>query len=72
MRSLDGYDNVAVFFNDSGKVVPYEHEYKRPTPGQRQAKPIFDPSIPREKEKRMKIGKESSDVTQVKYLPRAH
>lgn len=38
MRSLDGYDNVAVFFNDSGKVVPYEHEYKRPTPGQRQAK----------------------------------
>ena len=35
---MDGYDNVAVFFNDSGKVVPYEHEYKRPTPGQRQAK----------------------------------
>jgi hypothetical protein len=33
VRSLDGYDNVAVFFNDSGKVIPYEHEYKRPTPG---------------------------------------
>ena len=87
VRSVDSYDNVAVFFNDSGKCVPYEHEYKRTVPGQRPTKVIilslvnvsflflqtrFEQSIANEKDKRLKIGKEGSDVNQVKYLPRAH
>jgi len=25
--SLDGFDNVAVFFDDSGKLMPYELEF---------------------------------------------
>jgi len=25
VKSVDGFDNVAVFYYDSGRVVPYEH-----------------------------------------------
>lgn len=25
VKSVDGFDNVAIFYFDSGRVVPYEH-----------------------------------------------
>jgi hypothetical protein len=25
VAALDGFDNVSVFFNDTGKLLPYEH-----------------------------------------------
>lgn len=27
VAALDGFDNVSVFFNDTGKILPYEHQY---------------------------------------------
>lgn len=35
VKSVDSYDNVAVFFHESGKCIPYEHEFKKTVPGQR-------------------------------------
>jgi hypothetical protein len=25
VAALDSFDNIAVFFNDNGKLLPYEH-----------------------------------------------
>ena len=40
VKSVDGYDNVAVFFHESGKCVPYEHEFKKPVPGSIKLPPV--------------------------------
>lgn len=84
VSALDAYDNVAVFFNDNGRLLPYEQDYNT-IQGSKTAQPVnstlslmyfcqprFDILVPKEKIARMKLGKADSQYYVVKYLPRAH
>jgi len=71
--SVDGFDNVAVFFDETGKLMPYELQYMTSkNKGQSVPPPQFDLLISKEKLERLKRGKAGSEIHIVKYLPRAH
>lgn len=71
--SLDGFDNVAVFFDESGKLMPYELQFTpNKNKSQKAPPPQLESLISREKLEKLKRGKADSSIHVVKYLPRAH
>lgn len=45
VASVDGFDNVAVFFSETGRVMPYEHSFMGGAQGNKPSKVSGKPEL---------------------------